>query len=107
VTKDVTVKVGDALAPGIASAAGAVALLRAAPLPGGVHQVRAGKELTLVLGGGLEVRLGDDGDLRLKLAIARRILRATGAAAAGGGYVDVSVPERPVLSANSQVAGTG
>ena len=48
-----------------------------------------------MLGGGLELRLGDGGDLRLKLAIARRILRRTGAASAGGGYLDVSVPERP------------
>jgi hypothetical protein len=61
--------------------------------------------LTLGLGGGLELRLGDGGDLRLKLAIARRILRATGAAKAGEGYLDVSVPERPVLSLNPQVGG--
>jgi hypothetical protein len=75
-------------------------------LPGAVKLVRGGaKELTLVLGGGLEVRLGDAGDLRLKLAIARRILRTTGAAAAGQGYLDVSVPERPVLFSNSQVGG--
>jgi hypothetical protein len=59
----------------------------------------------LVLGGGLDVRLGDQGDLKLKLAIARRILRATAAATAGSGYLDVSVPERPVLFLNSQVVG--
>ena len=63
------------------------------------------KELTLVLGGGLELRLGDGGDLRLKLAIARRILRRTGPRVPAGGYLDVSVPERPVLSVNSQVGG--
>jgi hypothetical protein len=51
------------------------------------------------------VRLGDATDLRLKLAIARRILRQTGAATAGDGYVDVSVPERPVLSTKSQLQG--
>ena len=107
VTKDLAVRVGETLPPGAASAASALALLRGAPLPGGVRQARAGKELTLVLGGGLELRLGDTGDLRLKLAIARRILRATAAAATGGGYLDVSVPERPVLSTNSQVVGTG
>jgi hypothetical protein len=73
-----------------------------------VHVVRAGaKELTLVLGGGLELRLGGGGDLRLKLAIARRILRQTGAATAGGGYLDVSVPERTVLSSDPQVGGRG
>jgi hypothetical protein len=106
VTKDTDVKVGDRVAPGLAEAAAALSLLHGAPLPGGVHLARVSKkELTLVLGGGLELRLGDGGDLRLKLAIARRILGATGAATAGGGYLDVSVPERPVLSQNSQVGG--
>lgn len=106
VTKDTSVKVGDRVGPGFAEAASALSLLRGAPLPGGVHLARVSKkELTLVLGGGLELRLGDGGDLRLKLAIARRILRATGAATAGTGYLDVSVPERPVLSQNSQVGG--
>jgi len=87
--------------------AGAVAAgpVASAPLPGGVKTVVSdGKQLSLVLGGGFEVRLGDVGDLRLKLAIARRILHMTGAGN-GGGYVDVSVPERPVLSSNSQVGG--
>jgi hypothetical protein len=70
-----------------------------------VRLVRGGKELTLVLGGGLEVRLGDQGDLQLKLAIARRILRATAAPASAGDYLDVSVPERPVLFLKSQVVG--
>jgi hypothetical protein len=60
--------------------------------------------LQLVLGSGFSVRLGDTGDLRLKLAIARRILSTTGAAS-GSGYLDVSVPERPVLNQNPQVAG--
>ena len=63
-------------------------------------------ELTLVLRHGLEVRLGDPGDVRLKLAVARRILRATNALASGG-YLDVSVPERPVLGQKSQVGGGG
>jgi hypothetical protein len=62
-------------------------------------------ELTLTLGHGLQVLLGDASALRLKLTIARRILALTNAAAAGTGYVDVSVPERPVLSPNSQVGG--
>ena len=106
VTKAVHVRVGEPLpAPVDAAATGARAASgRAAPgrRPPGSG---AGTELTLVLGGGLEVRLGDHGDLRLKLAIARRILRATAAATTGGGYLDVSVPERPVLDLNSKVAG--
>ena len=67
-----------------------------------VRAVRANDaELTLVLAGGRELRLGNPGDLRLKLAIARRILPLTHDAV----YVDVSVPERPVAGYNPQVAG--
>lgn len=105
VTRDVHIRVGDPLPRSVLTAATTLASLRGAPLPGGVRSVRAGRELTLVLAGGLEVRLGDRGDLQLKLAIASRILRATGAAGLGTGYLDVSVPERPVLSSKSQVEG--
>ena len=106
VTKQVAVDVGGVLPRRLAAAATALAPLRAAALPRGVASVRVGAdELTLTLGGGLQVRLGDTGDLRLKLAIARRILRQTGAAAGGTGYLDVSVPLRPVLSTVPQVAG--
>jgi cell division protein FtsQ len=106
VTKQVDVQVGAALPPQLAAAATALAPLRGAALPGGVSSVRVGKdELTLTLGGGLQVQLGDTGDLRLKLAIARRILAQTGAGLGGTGYLDVSVPLRPVLSTVPQVAG--
>jgi cell division protein FtsQ len=79
--------------------------LAAARFPARVEFVRAGPdELTLVLRSRMEVRLGNVDDLRLKLAITRRILLAVGAQP--GGYVDVSVPERPVMRpADSQVAG--
>jgi hypothetical protein len=105
VTRDVHVTVGEALPAPMDAAATALAPLQGAPLPGGVRLVRGGKELTLVLGSGFEVRLGDHGDLQLKLAIARRILRTTTAAATAGDYLDVSVPERPVLFLKSQVGG--
>ena len=105
VRHDVRVRVGGRLPRPLVAAATTLGPLRFSPLPGGIQSIRAGRELTLVLGGGLELRLGDHGDLALKVAIARRILRATGAAFAGGGYLDVSVPERPVLSVKSQVAG--
>jgi cell division protein FtsQ len=109
VPRNATVRVGELLQPesgGLAAAA--LAPLAGSRFPGRIHVVRAGKgELTLVLRSGAEVRLGDTGDLRLKLAIARRILLATGAAS-GGAYIDVSVPERPVLGPiESQVEGTG
>jgi cell division protein FtsQ len=78
----------------------AVAPLRPLHLAGRVRQVLAGDgQLTLVLGSGTELRLGDSGDLRLKLSIAKQILPLAGGAA----YVDVSVPERPVAGYNSQV----
>ena len=105
VAHDVQVRIGEQLPPAVGAAATALAPLQGAPLPGGVRLVRGGKELTLVLGTGLEVRLGDHGDLQLKLAIARRILRATTSQAAAGDYLDVSVPERPVLYLKSQVVG--
>jgi hypothetical protein len=104
VTRAVHVRVGAPLPPRLAAAPTTIASLRRAPLLGGIRSVRAGRELTLVLGSGLELRLGDHGDLQLKLAIARRILRATGLEA-GAGYLDVSVPERPVLSLKTRVEG--
>jgi len=104
-TRDDKVQVGATLPPNLLAGATALAAARGATLPTGVHEVRTRKELTLVLGSGFELRLGETGDLRLKLAIARRILRATAAAAGGVGYLDVSVPERPVLADNTQVAG--
>jgi hypothetical protein len=39
------------------------------------------------------------------VAIARRILGLDTSVTAGGGYLDVSLPERSVLSTNSQVGG--
>ena len=71
--------------------------------PGGSSRPASGpcgrrdKELTLVLRSGLELRLGDAGDLRLKLAVARRILLAVRAPRRRRDYIDVSVPERPVV----------
>jgi len=106
VTRDVHVAVGQPLPAPAAAAPAALAPLRGASLPSGVHSVRVGAHmLTLELGNGLELRLGDTGDLRLKLAIARRILRAAVAPRAASGYLDVSLPERPVLALNSQVGG--
>lgn len=85
-------------------AKGVAALAPLRPLRAGVdvRQVLAGDgELTLVLGSGAELRLGDSGDLRLKLSIAKQLLPLT----VGARYVDVSVPERPVAGYNPQVGG--
>jgi cell division protein FtsQ len=85
-----------------AAGVAAVAPLRTLRLDASVRQVVAGDgDLTLVLSSGTRLRLGDTGDLRLKLAIARQILPLTHGAA----YVDVSVPERPVAGYNPLVEG--
>jgi cell division protein FtsQ len=68
----------------------------------------SGGAVTLVLAGGMEVRLGHPGSFALKLAVAGRVLRAMSADdAAALAYVDVSVPERPVggTTLNSQLEG--
>jgi cell division septal protein FtsQ len=110
VPKGTTVSVGATLPTADGGlAAAALAPVARHTFPSGVRFVRAsGSELTLVLRSGLEVRLGDIGDLRLKLAIAQRILHAVGAGPSTSGYLDVSVPERPVVKANnSQVSSSG
>src|SRR5262249_11033107 len=90
--------VGDATAQAIQ----ALAAARAAKLPDQVRQAKWGDfGLALVLASCTEIRLGDAGDARLKLAVARRILPL----APGAPYVDVSVPERAVAGNNSQVVG--
>lgn len=93
------VSVNATLAGVAAMGVAAVAPLRPSRLGAEVRQVRTGDgELTLVLASGTELRLGNSGDIRLKLAIAKQILPL----AAGAAYVDVSVPERPVAGYNPQ-----
>ncbi|MHB8641450.1 MAG: cell division protein FtsQ/DivIB [Gaiellaceae bacterium] len=60
-------------------------------------------QIVYVLRGGLQVRVGTNDNLPLKLAIARTILASTTV----GGYLDVSVPERPVALGDSQVSTRG
>jgi cell division protein FtsQ len=109
VPRPTRVAVGATLAPEDgAAAAAALAPVAGTRFPGHIRFVRAGRdELTFVLRSGLQVRLGNGGDLRLKLAIARRLIAATGADAAIG-YLDLSVPQRPVVSTSQpQVEGRG
>lgn len=101
VSRHTDVRVGARLSGAVALAQRALRPLAGTPFLGRVRFVRANDaELTLVLRSGLEVRLRDERDLRLKLAVARRILAATGTLP---GYLDVSVPERPVAASNPQV----
>lgn len=103
------VTVGETLAAkdgGLAAAA--LAPLAPGTFPVPVRSVREARdELTFVLRSGLEIRLGRIGDLRLKLAIAHRILGAVNADGASTGYLDVSVPERPVIAGSNAQVSTG
>jgi cell division protein FtsQ len=97
---DVTVNatLGGLGAQGVA----ALAPLKPLHVRADVRQVRTGDgELTLLLASGTELRLGDSGDLRLKLSLAKQLLPVT----VGARYVDVSVPERPVAGFNPQAGG--
>jgi len=101
--RGVDVRVGESLHGLDARAVAAVAPLVERPLPSRVTSVVAGRDgLTMSLRSGIELRLGDAGDLAVKLEIARRVLPQLGDLR---GYLDVSVPERPVAgeSLNSQV----
>jgi cell division protein FtsQ len=53
------------------------------------------------LASGLDLRLGDPADTRLKLAVARRALPLL---PSGTTYLDVSLPGRPVAGGNTQVS---
>jgi cell division protein FtsQ len=74
----------------------ALALARDGHFAGRIRMVRAReRDLTFLLGSGIELRLGDLRAVPLKLAIATRVLPAL-LARGGYRYLDVSVPERPV-----------
>lgn len=93
-TRAVAVLLGATLSGDAARGVEAVAPLAGKRFGGRVASVRAGDgELTLVLRSGLELRLGDTADLLLKLAVGQRIANVLGNVP---GYVDLSVPGRPV-----------
>jgi cell division protein FtsQ len=97
VPRTVPVTLGGTLDGDPAKAVATVIPLARVPLRHGVAAVRANDdELTLVLRSGLELRLGDERNLLLKLAVGSRIARLLGRA---GGSVDLAVPGRPVSSA--------
>lgn len=60
-------------------------------------------ELTMDLRLGVQLRMGEPVDVRLKLAVARRALRVL---PPGTTYLDVSLPQRPVAGSNPQVSST-
>ena len=101
--RQVSIAVGDELPAAYAPGARALADLRQVRFPGHVKGVRtANGEITLALRSGREVRLGEPSDLPLKLAVAAQVLHGLDSDLR---YLDVSVPERPVASANPQPSG--
>jgi cell division septal protein FtsQ len=94
VPRTVEVRVGDTLADTSARRAVRALALAREEVPAQVHVVELGPaETTLVLRSGVELRLGREQDLRLKLAVAAQVLPRLGGDAT---YLDVAVPERPV-----------
>lgn len=87
----------------------ALRALTLVPRPFPLHLRSARMQLgrvTLVVGEGTELRLGEPSELGLKLVIAERVLRAVEPEErAQLGYLDLSLPERPVAGINSQVEG--
>jgi cell division protein FtsQ len=101
--RTVDVGVGESLHGLQLRAVAAVAPLVKRPLPAAVTSVAVGPDqLNLSLRSGIELRLGDATDLPVKLQVARSVLPELHDLQ---GYLDVSVPERPVAgeSLNSQV----
>jgi len=111
VPKSTDVEVGATLPDAHARAAvRALVPLGRLDFPACVRFVRAsGKELTLVLASGVELRLGDLDRLGLKLTVAAQVLPQVEAPPNGPPYLDLTVPERPVASSsavpNPQVGG--
>lgn len=89
----------------------ALVVLRRVPadFPVGIRAARTeGEAVTLVLASGTDLRLGDREALGLKLDVAGRVLRTLDPAERRElAYLDVTVPERPVGAAKSQVSTLG
>jgi cell division protein FtsQ len=93
VTKDVRLDPGALVDGELLTAVGAVAPLAGRQFPSRVMSVTTTDGLTLRLRSGLELRLGDTNHVPLKLAVAARVFPLL---PQGSGYLDVSVPDRPV-----------
>ena len=83
----------------------ALAFARLARFHTRIRMVRAVEhDLTFVLGSGMQLRLGDLRAVKLKLAVATRLL-PTLLAHGGYAYLDVSVPDRTVAGSDPKVEG--
>jgi cell division protein FtsQ len=94
VAKNATLETGAVVEGDLRVAVEAVTPLAGTRFPGRVASITtAGDQLTLRLRGGLELRLGGLRHVDLKLAVAGRVIPRL---PDGAGYLDVSVPDRPV-----------
>lgn len=94
VPKDAPLETGALVEGDLRVAVEAVTPLAGTRFPGRVASITtAGAQLTLRLQGGLELRLGGLRQVDLKLAVAARVIPRL---PEGAGYLDVSVPGRPV-----------
>jgi cell division septal protein FtsQ len=102
VERSIQPEIGSILrAPGPAHAVRALADVRAADprMARRVWYLQIGEDgaTTAVLRDRVEIRLGSASDLAVKLAVADRVLAALRREGATAAYMDVSVPERPVV----------
>jgi cell division protein FtsQ len=98
VARDVRLDAGAFVDGDLGTAVGAVAPLAGIEFPSRVVSVATTDGLTLRLGSGLELRLGDARNVDLKLAVAGRVLHLL---PVGSAYLDVSVPDRPVAGSET------
>jgi cell division protein FtsQ len=98
VARDVHLDPGAFVDGDLGTAVGAVAPLAGIEFPSRVVSVATADGLTLRLGSGLELRLGDARNVDLKLAVAGRVLHLL---PVGSAYLDVSVPDRPVAGSQT------
>jgi cell division protein FtsQ len=99
VAKDVPLEIGAKVDGDLRVAVEAVTPLVGSHFPGRVASLTtANDQLTLRLRSGLELRLGGLDDVALKLAVAARVIPRL---PEGAGYLDVSVPDRPVAGVGS------
>jgi cell division septal protein FtsQ len=104
VPRFVDVEIGARLVEAPVARALAAILPVPSDFPTRVRSATAHDGLVLDLATGLELRLGDDRDIPLKLAVAGRILADLPPPVEGGPtYLDVSVPERPVAGVEAEV----
>lgn len=102
VPRSVDVEAGDTLGDGTARRAVRVLALARSELPARVRSLRLeGEETALILRSGVEVRLGREHDLRLKLTVAAEVLPRLGREST---YLDVAVPSRPVADGVSSTS---